>query len=267
MAIDTMATDLPALMIGCGNMGGALLKGWKKADGITVSVIAPSKPDLGDTPVYGSAAELPNTKFSLIIIAVKPQMIPDVVVQYKDLFDQADTVLSMAAGVTIANLEQQVGPKAIIRIMPNMPSAVAKGLTGVLANDRTDASIRALIEAMLSFNGEFLWIDNEDRLDRFTAIAGSGPGYFFEVLRQFTHAAEGLGFSPEDARKLAIQTVLGTAAMAAQSDQSLEDLRKSVTSKNGVTQAGLEQLMRGDELQSLFEDTLDAAYKRSIELR
>jgi pyrroline-5-carboxylate reductase len=104
-------------------------------------------------------------------------------------------------------------------------------------------------------------------LDRLTAVAGSGPGYVFEMLRAYVEAAEALGFSEEDARNLVLGTVRGALELALESDQSLEDLRKSVTSKGGTTAAGLDALNGADEFSTLIRETLEAAYQRAVELR
>ena len=109
---------------------------------------------------------------------------------------------------------------------------------------------------------------DEDQLDRVTAVAGSGPGYVFELARAYVAAAEGIGFSHEQARALVLGTLEGTIAMAiAEDDKSLEDLRNSVTSKGGTTAAGLDALNGDGAVSRKFEQTLEAAYKRAVELR
>ena len=264
----TTITKDRALMFGCGNMGQALVSGWVKSPMVDFTVVDPQTPDIGvDAKVLPNTDSLSPGHIGLVVIAVKPQLIPVVVKASGDLIRQADLVLSIAAGVSTASLEAALGKRPIIRMMPNMPASIGKGLSGLYANDQCTDQHKALVTDLASRNGELIWLDEEDQIDRFTAVAGSGPGYVFEMLRLFTLAAMEQGFSAEDARKLAVGTVSGTAEMAAQSSKSLEELRNSVTSKNGTTQAGLEQLMRDGTLETLLSDTVGAAYKRAVELR
>ncbi|MDF1680327.1 pyrroline-5-carboxylate reductase [Ponticaulis sp.] len=257
-----------ALMFGCGNMGQALISGWNEVENIEFTVVDPAKPVIADdVTVYGSAEDVKDSDFDLIVIAVKPQLIEDVIKNAPHLMRTDCLVLSIAAGTSMNTLQSYLGERPIVRMMPNMPASVKLGLSALYGNEKCGDADKAVIDAMATNNGKFIWLDEEDKIDRFTAIAGSGPGYFFEVLRLFAMAAMDLGFEEEDARMLAIGTVLGTAAMAEQSEKTLEDLRKSVTSKNGTTQAGLEQLMREDTLRQLFADTTQAAYNRAVELR
>lgn len=257
-----------AIMFGCGNMGQALLSGWAAHGGIGFSVVDPAEPDLGGSATaYKSAADLPEQDWDLAIIAVKPQLIPVIMEDAGQIFRNADLVLSIAAGVSMQSLEKHIGAKAIVRMMPNMPASIQKGVSGLFPNAQVNDEHKALINTMAAQNGAHIWLEEEDAIDRFTAIAGSGPGYVFEILRLYTMAAMELGFNESEARQLVTQTILGSAEMAASSDKTLEDLRKSVTSKNGTTQAGLEQLMAGGTLKDLFSDTLKAAYNRAVELR
>ncbi len=256
------------LMFGCGNMGQALLSGWSRTDKTSFTVIDPAKPDLGDMATVKETAEgLEDTEFDIAIIAVKPQLIPVVMEASGELIRSAGMILSIAAGVSVSTLEKQIGEKAIVRMMPNMPASVGAGLSGLYANHKVEDEQKALISTLAAQNGELIWLDEEDKIDRFTAVAGSGPGYVFEFLRLFTLAALAQGFTEDEARKLAVGTVRGTAEMALQNPQTLENLRNSVTSKNGTTQAGLEQFMRDGTLETLLQDTVTAAYNRAVELR
>ena len=261
-------TPMKAAMFGCGNMGQSLLSGWADTDQIAFSVVDPALPNVGKhAVVLADAKDLPETDWSIAIIAVKPQLIPMIMEQAGHVFKSADLVLSIAAGVSMETLEKHVGDKPIIRMMPNMPASIGKGVSGLYGNDKCSDRDRDIVTDMASRNGELVWVETEDAIDRFTAIAGSGPGYVFEILRLYTIAAMEMGFDEDEARKLVTQTVIGSAEMAAQSDKSLEDLRKSVTSKNGTTEAGLSKLMEGDKLKELLSETVEAAYKRALELR
>ena len=123
------------------------------------------------------------------------------------------------------------------------------------------------VEAMMSLAGSALWVDDEDGIDRITAIAGSGPGYIFEVARVYVKAAQSLGFSEAQARALVLETITGTIEMAKISENNLETLRNNVTSKKGTTEAGLQALNSDNVLTERFEKTVKAAYERAVELR
>ena len=115
--------------------------------------------------------------------------------------------------------------------------------------------------------GELVWVSTEDELDRVTAVAGSGPGYAFEIARCWAEACESLGFSEQQARRLVLTTLAGSVDLALASDASLDELRDGVTSRKGTTQAGLSALNGGSQLGSLFGETVQAAYARAVELR
>ncbi len=255
-----------ALMFGCGNMGQALISGWKKAADVSFTVVDPAEPQIADVDVHKSLDTVEGA-YDLIIVAVKPQMIADVMSNATETVGSAGLVLSIAAGTSMQTLQSIMGERAIVRMMPNMPASVKLGLLGLYANDVCTAEDKALIETLSSENGSFIWLDDEDKMDRFTAIAGSGPGYVFEIMRLFAKSAMTLGFSEEEARMLSVGTFYGAAGMADENGGSLEDMRNAVTSKKGVTLAGLEQLMADDVLGGLLNSTVDAAYKRAVELR
>lgn len=256
------------LMIGCGKMGGALLSRWASDDAHSFTVIVPNS-ELSEpgVRVERSPGAIAGERFDMLVIAIKPQMIADVMPAYTGHLAEGGVVVSMAAGTSCASLEKVLGEQAIVRIMPNMPSAIGKGVSGAWANARTRAEQRAAIEAMMLRAGELVWVEEEDGLDRVTAIAGSGPGYVFEIARTYVEAARELGFSEDQARRLVLATMAGTVEMAARSDQSLADLRNAVTSKAGTTEAGLNALNGGGDLSTLLQATTRAAYARAVELR
>ncbi len=256
------------LMIGCGKMGGALLSRWASDDALSFTVIVPNS-ELSEpgVRVERSPDAIAGESFDMLVIAIKPQMIAGVIPTYANHLAEGGVVVSMAAGTSCASLEKLFGEQAIVRIMPNMPSAIGKGVSGAWANARTSTEQRAAIEAMMLRAGELVWVDAEDGLDRVTAIAGSGPGYVFEIARTYVEAARELGFSEDQARRLVLGTMAGAVEMAARSDQSLADLRNAVTSKAGTTEAGLNALNGGGDLSTLLQATTRAAYTRAVELR
>jgi pyrroline-5-carboxylate reductase len=208
-----------------------------------------------------------KSAFDLVIVAVKPQLVDTVLPDYASRLAKTGFVASIAAGCSIARLCTLVGGAPVVRVMPNLPAAIGAGVSGLCADPSASAEQRNVIQALMEAVGTSLWVDSEDKLDRLTAIAGSGPGYVFEIARSYIAAAEALGFSPAEARQLVLGTMAGTIAMAQSSDESIDALRTSVTSKAGTTAAGLDALNGDEGLSARMRATVDAAYRRAIELR
>ena len=256
------------LLIGCGKMGGAMLRQWTSHSAHDFTVADPAANDLPDGVAHVSKATYlqPGT-FDVVLIAVKPQMIGDVLPDYSPALKDGGVFVSIAAGASVASIAKVVGDAAIVRVMPNMAALVGMGVSGLYANDRCSQEQKRDVVALIDQVGTCIAVDSEDQIDRLTAVSGSGPGYIFEMLRSYVTAAEALGFDHTTASKLVFDTVSGTVEAARQSKLSLEELRNSVTSKNGTTHAGLAELMRGGELDNLFHNTLQAAYVRAGELK
>jgi pyrroline-5-carboxylate reductase len=260
------------LMIGCGNMGGALLTRWQR-HGSVFTVVKPSgKPIPGGVVSAGVESVrgpegLGERKFDMVVIATKPQQIDAAVPAYCKFLAEDGCFVSIAAGASVASIEQVVGECPVIRLMPNMPVAIGEGFTTAFANADVTKGQRLFIDELMAQTGKLLWVESEDRIDRATAIAGSGPGYVYEIARSWVEAGEALGFSNEQAREMVLQTLLGSVNSALVSDQPLATLRDGVTSKNGTTAAGLNALNGDASLDQLFSRTLEAAYQRAVELR
>lgn len=256
-------------------MGSAMLDQWVNAVGSRLpdhhfTVIDPQA-DPADSSqhvtIRQDVNELGNTRFDCIIVAVKPQIVDAVLPEYADRLTEGGFVASIAAGCSIARLTRLAGGAPVVRIMPNLPAAIGKGVSGLCAAENASKAQCDAIEKLVRENGEAVWVDDEDKLDRLTAISGSGPGYVFEIARSYVAAAEELGFTNDEARKLVLGTIIGTATMARDADQDLETLRNSVTSKNGTTQAGLEALNSDGALDTRLRAVANAAYSRAVELR
>ena len=248
-------------------MGSALLENWKKGpENFTIV-----DPGLNEAPegvrLVSDRSAISDQRFDVIVVAVKPQMIAEIVPQYSGMFADDGYMLSIAAGASIDTLKQAAGDAPIVRVMPNLPAAIGAGVSGICASaDVTDAQL-AHAREMMERNGTVVEAADEDGLDRITAIAGSGPGYVFEIARAYVAAAMELGFDENEARDMVLGTMQGTISMAQASDQALEDLRNSVTSKNGTTAAGLAALNGDGAFDALIKNTLEAAYDRAVELR
>ncbi|MEM9716528.1 MAG: pyrroline-5-carboxylate reductase [Pseudomonadota bacterium] len=260
------------VLLGCGKMGSAMLAGWLAA-GVkptAISVIEPHPSDwlMTQARLGVSVNETVPPAPAVVLIAVKPQMMGDALPQILGT-GGADTVyLSIAAGTKIAAFEAALGDdKSILRAMPNTPAAVGKGITALIGNAHVSDHQMALGEALLQAIGKTVRLDHEDQMDAVTAVSGSGPAYVFHMIEAMTVAGLAEGLSEELAHELAIATVEGAGALAAQAEDSPSQLRVNVTSPNGTTQAGLEVLMDDDTgLGPLIGRTVRAAAKRSQEL-
>jgi pyrroline-5-carboxylate reductase len=266
---DTELTTGEVLMIGCGRMGSALLSQWQRSPAFRFTTISPSGTrDLGaDIRQRRGATELAGQRFDIIVIAVKPQMIAEVLPEYLPHLAPGGVFVSIAAGFSCRSLASICDNQAVVRVMPNLPVALGKGVSGLYADKTVADEHRKLVERLMQATGHLIWVDSEDELDRVTAVAGSGPGNAFEIARCWAEAGESLGFSPAQSRDLVLKTLEGAVDLALASDSALGDLRERVTSKNGTTQAGLFALNGDAQLDGLLRDTVKAAYERAVELR
>lgn len=258
------------VMLGCGKMGSAMLKGWLAAgvDPRAVSVIDPHpSPELADLGVRVNEG-LP-TDPAVALVAVKPQMMAEALPQLAPFGGGGTLVISVAAGTPIATFEASLGQGTrIIRAMPNTPAAVGKGITAIIGNAETSGADADLAEALLSAIGQVVRLTDEDQIDAVTGVSGSGPAYIFYMIDALAAAARAEGLPPEMAMQLAKATVAGAGALAEQASEAPEQLRINVTSPNGTTQAGLEVLMdEADGLAPLMRRTVAAAAGRSRELK
>jgi pyrroline-5-carboxylate reductase len=263
------------ILVGCGNMGYAMLSGWLNSGKLASSetlVVEPNE-DLRHraarlgTTVAASNAELPgNLSPELIVVAVKPQVIREVIAGYTG-FAGKSTFLSIAAGTGIATFTEILGASAaVVRCMPNTPAAIGKGMMVVCSNPNVAEKTKAFVGDLLSASGEVATIGDEGLMDAVTAVSGSGPAYIFHFIECLTAAAEKAGLPADTAKLLAMQTVYGAASLAAESREDPAVLRKQVTSPNGTTAAALGVLMGGDRLKNLLTEAVEAARARSVEL-
>jgi len=262
------------ILVGCGKMGGAMLEGWLKA-GVPASKIVgldPQPPQemvdlISRHKVALNPAITSITDAEVIILAVKPQLMAEVLPSLLPLLKSKPLVLSIAAGKTIASFEKAFGAEtAIIRAMPNTPAAIGRGITGLVGNAYVTPTQLALADALLASTGEVLRVNNEDAIDFVTAVSGSGPAYVFYLAECLAAAGEKLGLPADIAMKLARATVSGAGELLHQSSQDAATLRQNVTSPNGTTFAALQVLMAEDGLKPLMEKAVAAAAKRSKEL-
>ncbi len=255
----------PAWLVGCGNMAGAMVEGWRKA-GVDMSGVTAIRPS--GTPVEGvrTLTKLPGDGApQFVMLGVKPQKLDEVTPGLAPHVG-ADTILvSLLAGVSAATL-RQCFPKAraIVRAMPNLPVSERRGVTALYA-DGEDDDARDLVEALMLTLGLAPWCRDEAAFSAIGAVAGSGPAYVARFAAALAMGGEGLGLDAELARAIATQTLVGTAAMAAGGEEMAEIARR-VASPNGTTEQGLVILDAEDGLQRLVDAMLGAAIARGRQL-
>jgi pyrroline-5-carboxylate reductase len=258
------------LLVGCGRMGSALLRGWRARGGISrFLVVEPA----GMPAEVAGAANIawhrapdtlpPELRPEVVVFALKPQTIDAVLPVYRRWVDPATVFLSIVAGKTLAGLARHLGHAALVRTMPNLPAAIGCGFTVACANALVTPDQRQRCEALLGAVGESAWVDDEALLDAVTAVSGSGPAYVFLLIEALAQAGEREGLPPDLALRLARSTVRGAGALAQLSDESPAQLRQSVTSPGGTTQAALDLLMAADGLEALMVHAVAAAAARS----
>lgn len=258
----------PLWLVGAGNMGGAMLRGWLGGglDPRTVTVIDPAAAAMPDGVRLLPAAPPDGEEPATLVLAVKPQLLDAAVAPLAPLVAPQTLVLSILAGVEIGSLRQRLPtPKSVIRGMPNMPASIGRGITALYA-DGAGATQRATAEALMAACGEVEWIDREALFDAVTALSGSGPAFVFRFADALAAAGAAIGLDPVQAERFARATVAGAAALLDASGEGAAALADQVASPGGTTRAGLDVLDDNEALRDLLTRTLEAARKRGAEL-
>jgi pyrroline-5-carboxylate reductase len=262
------------LLVGCGKMGGALLTGWLErgvAPGFAVVEPGPGAVPFARRPevrLFQDAVALDlDLRPSVVVFAVKPQVMGDVVHHYRRFVTPETVFLSIAAGKTLTFLGRHLGDAAaIVRAMPNTPAAIGRGISVACPNPHAGAVQIALCDHLLAAAGEVAWVDDEALLDAVTAVSGSGPAYVFLLIECLAKAGIAAGLPAELAVRLARATVAGAGELARLSSEPAEILRQNVTSPGGTTRAALDVLMAPEGLEALMKKAVAAATARSREL-
>jgi pyrroline-5-carboxylate reductase len=254
--------------IGAGHIAQALIGGYLATNPDRLIASDPLLTQLEQLPEKVERSESNRAAIAdadVVVLCVKPNTMAGICSELKD-YSTGKLFISVAAGITTESMMSWLGEEsAIIRCMPNTPALVGKGMTGLFANPKVSSNQRDIAEQILGSVGKFHWFDDENSLDVVTAISGSGPAYYFLVMETMQKAGIKLGLPPEVSRKLVLQTALGAAQMALESDLSTEQLRINVTSPGGTTQAALTKMIEADLSGTLIE-AIDAAYERSKQL-
>ena len=259
--------------IGGGNMGEAMLAATlvKKLaapdDTIVSDISAPRLAVLEER--YGVAVtESPDDAVKgqdVIVLAVKPQNLPEVLAALKGKLTPGQLALSIAAGVRISTINSGLEHECVVRAMPNTPAQVGWGITGWTATPAVTETQKGWARIILGAMGQEIYFDDETYLDRVTAVSGSGPAYFFLFAEALTEAAVDIGLSRQEAERLVLQTMLGAAHLLEKSDRPPDELRHNVTSKGGTTERALE-VFEKNGLGRIVREAVRAAYRRAQEL-
>jgi pyrroline-5-carboxylate reductase len=259
--------------IGAGNMAGALIRGLIKVGPYKAIDLAASDSDAGKlgelAEETGIKAYFSNTELvsncAAVVLAVKPQVMGEVLEGIRDEVRDDHIFFSVAAGITLSGIGKGLGRSIpIVRVMPNTPALIGKGISALAAGEQVSLEHMEMAHGIFGSVGETITVD-ETMMDAVTAMSGSGPGFVFRIMEAFVRAGEKVGFDKENSIKLVLNTFLGAAHLALQSEKSLSDLRKMVASPGGTTQAGLE-VMESLEMERIVQNSVVAARDRSEEL-
>jgi len=265
-----MSIDLfpgPTWFVGCGNMAGAMVEGWRSA-GVELSQTVAIRPS--GTPVEGvrtvqSVAEAGRPP-KIVILGFKPQKLDEIASALAPRLSAQTVVISILAGVEAQSLRSRFpGAAAIVRAMPNLPVAVRRGVIGLHSDDADDL-LRQQLRQLFSVLGMVAWTATEAELAAIGSVAGAGPAYVARFIAALAKAGVRRGLDPDISATVALETVLGTGWMAAASGQSMDAIAKRVASPNGTTEAGLAMLDRDGVLDALIGVAIEAAARRGAEL-
>ena len=202
----------------------------------------------------------------VVVLAVKPQVMKAVCTSISPALSHQPMVISIAAGITLTQLDQWLGHQLpLVRCMPNTPALVQKGATGLFANDRVSSEQKALAESLLNSVGESIWLASEQLLDSVTAVSGSGPAYFFMLMESMIDAGVKQGLTKEQATRLTLQTAEGAAILAQRSDVDVAELRRRVTSPGGTTEQAIATFEK-QGFASMVDEAMQACAQRAVTL-
>ena len=287
LTLGKIKKEKPLVLVGLGNMGKAMLKGWRRngLSGDAVKIISPNAPNYAelfpdvDPEAFLTEFEMLPTNIEplAVVLAVKPQKMDEILPLCGRFLGANPLFLSVAAGKSLGYFAGQLGQQVqIVRAMPNTPASIGLGMTAAVANGNVTDDNKEFCAALLEAVGMFEWLDQEDLMDAVTAVSGSGPAYIFLLAESLTKAAMKQGLPKKTARKLAYQTIMGAASLLdSESAKDSEDsdkltatrLREQVTSPNGTTAAALSVLMNEENgMPEMMNNAVQRATERSREL-
>ncbi|MDD9841247.1 MAG: pyrroline-5-carboxylate reductase [Alphaproteobacteria bacterium] len=274
-------TSAPILLVGAGRMGFALLKAWLATSEARqqgeatqpIMVLEPTpSPDLQQLAQAEAITLNPTPDMikaarpSMVVFAVKPQMAQEIIPPLAPLLPSDCLSVSILAGIYLASLAAHLGPRKIIRAIPNLAATIGHSMTVLYASEQVEQVERAQVETLFAEIGKIAWLESEADIDIATAISGSGPAYVFYLTESLAAAAVDLGLPKNLAMQLARATVIGAGHMLHQSTDNVSVLRENVTSPAGTTAAALDVLMEEGGLPQLIRRAAKAAVARAREL-
>lgn len=257
---------------GAGNMAQAMIKGLIEG-GIPAKNIFASNRSQGKlqklAETYGIQTASSNDELvdacDIIVLAVKPQDLLSALEPVTRAFDRSKIAISVAAGIRMEKLERYLQDARLVRVMPNTPSLIGRGVIGYLLNDDDDNALESTVEDLFTPLGKVIKVSDEDQFEALMVSCSSGTGFVFEMMMYWQDWIEEHGFSKEEARTMTIETFVGASLLAAQSREGVEDLQARVTSKKGVTAAGL-QSMRELEIERALRISFEKSAMRNKEM-
>jgi len=257
---------LPILMLGAGRMGGAMIKGWSMTGSVSPADVIVRDPYPSPEALAAGSVNPPDSELAMaktVILAVKPQMWKEAAAEISPLLAPGAVIVSIAAGVKLADIEAGFGGRKVARIMPTTGVAIAKGVATIYA---PDGAARALAHQLFDPIAATADVEDEDLMHAVTGVSGSAPAYLYAFIEALEAAGVANGLTPEVARTLARNTITSSAALLQASGEEPAELRKQVTSPGGTTQAALGVLMGENGFGKLIPDAVTACINRSREL-
>ena len=258
------------MFVGGGNMGSALISGLigngaEPGDICVVETDPEKRQSIAHAHGVSTSASIGTLESDLILLAVKPQQLQNLASHIAGHLS-GQLVVSIAAGILTSDLSKWLGGfERIVRVMPNTPAQVLKGISALYAMPAVSMEDRKKAEDVLSSVGSTIWFEEEGKMDAFTALCGSGPAYVFYFLEAMIEAGTAMGFDQTDARKMAMETFSGAVSLASDSPEDPKTLRAKVTSKGGTTERALLE-MENNRVKEHIVKAIRAAEARSVEL-
>lgn len=260
------------LLVGCGEMGSALLKGWlTRFSPARFLVISPhvtkEKKRFPDIQFYTHPDHLPDSDvITQIVFAVKPQILREIMPQYAQFSRTTPLCLSIAAGISLKVLETCLPSPFIIRAMPNLAAGIGQSVTFLKSSHTCTPSHQKVAVDLFDAIGTTYWLEKEDLFNLATAFTGCGPGFIYRFMEGFLETVLAQGFPPENAQHIAKQLLLGSALYAKASPHTFSELSQQVAVKGGMTAAGINALNDNNRLNTLLKNMVQSAIKQGIKL-
>jgi len=258
-------------IIGCGNMGSAMINAWLDKDVFKPSDILVYEKHSEKLKAINSKLKTETGDYSklkshdVILLAVKPKDILEVAKNIKPHISPKAIVISIAAGITIKRIASVLPKAKIIRAMPNMPSKIGMGVVGWSANKLVTTKEKEIVQTILKATGYAVCLSNESKINAVSAISGSGPAYVFYFMEALFEAGRKIGLTEKEIIPLVLCTFTGASAMASLSDFSLKELRNQVACKGGTTEEAI-RVFDNKKMKQIIADAVKAAYKKAGEL-